>query len=262
MTEEQRRWWFATHPEYSWSRTRARLLGKRLGNADFPESSNIALTNERLRRENFIQKQMDAGRSRALAEQKWALSQEHASHAKTMAWAMDTVSLIGAVRALATKTASSLAARRAGETGSKLPPKRIPERAKIEVIPKTGAKVEKEIEAELKRAGLDPQDYRLVRYKDKYVAQRDSTFDPYFRDGQGKPNYKRMGDELAPYDKNGDRVVLHHSDQRDRGPLIEVTTAEHKAILNRHPRSEINRRQHDTFRDSYWKRRAEPFSSR
>ena len=258
MTDLQRRWWFATHPEFSWNRTGSGLLRRRF---DDPVS-NTALANERLRRENFIRKMMDAGWSRTEAEEKWRLSQEHASQAKNVAWDMDMASLIRAAGALAAKTTLSLAARRAGGTRGKLPPKRIPERAKIEVIPKTGSEVEKKIEAELKRAGLDPQDYRLVRYKDKYVAQRDSTFDPYFKDSHGEPNYKRMGDELAPHDKNGDRVVLHHSDQRDRGPLIEVTTAEHKAILNRHPRSEINRRRHDAFRESYWKRRAEPFSSR
>ena len=46
MTEEQRRWWFATHPEYSWSRTRSRLLGRRFGDSDFAKTT---LANERLR---------------------------------------------------------------------------------------------------------------------------------------------------------------------------------------------------------------------
>jgi hypothetical protein len=89
MTDEQRRWWFATHPEFSWNRTRARLLGRRPGAADSPENSNTALANERLRKQNFIQKMMDARWSRAKAEEKWRLSQEHASHAKSVAWAMD-----------------------------------------------------------------------------------------------------------------------------------------------------------------------------
>jgi hypothetical protein len=43
MTDEQRRWWFATHPEFSWSRTGSRFR-QRL-------QSNTALANERLRRE-------------------------------------------------------------------------------------------------------------------------------------------------------------------------------------------------------------------
>jgi hypothetical protein len=28
-TEEQRRWWFATHPEYSWSRKGAKRAGEK-----------------------------------------------------------------------------------------------------------------------------------------------------------------------------------------------------------------------------------------
>ncbi len=66
MTDPQRRWWFATHPEFSWSRTRPSLFGMGLGHPD----SNTALANERLRKENFIQKMMDAGWSRAEAEKK------------------------------------------------------------------------------------------------------------------------------------------------------------------------------------------------
>jgi len=49
MSDEQRRWWFATHPEFSWSRAGSRLLRRRPGGPEFPENSNTALANERLR---------------------------------------------------------------------------------------------------------------------------------------------------------------------------------------------------------------------
>ena len=193
MTDEQRRWWFANHPEYSWSRTRSRLLGRRPGNADLSGESDTALANERLRKENFIQKMMDAGWDRPKAEEKWRLSQEHASHAKNVAWAMDMASLIGAAGALVAKTASSLAAPRGLGTGEKSPQTTIPPRAKIEAVKKTGSIAEKQIEAELQRGGINPQDYRLARFRDKNVAQRDSTFDPYQKNLERQDQYRKDG---------------------------------------------------------------------
>ena len=49
MTDLQRRWWFANHPEFSWTRTRSRLFGRRPGVGDLSEASKTALANERLR---------------------------------------------------------------------------------------------------------------------------------------------------------------------------------------------------------------------
>jgi hypothetical protein len=260
MTEEQRRWWFATHPEYSWNRTRARLLGKRPGDANLPGSSNTALANERLRKENFIQKMIDAGWSRTQAEQKWRLSQEHASHAKNVAWAMDMASLIRATGALAAKTASSLAARRGAETGVKLPPKGLTQRDKIQAVKKTGSGVEKQIEAELERGGINPQNYRLAQFKDKHVAQRDSTFDPYQKNLDGRTNIERMEQGNCPLDRDGKYVILHHTKQRNAGPMVEVTTAEHNKIPRRFDPSQINRPEGDRFRENYWTERAKSFS--
>ena len=261
MTDEQRRWWFANHPEFSWSRTRARLLGRRPGAADFPEDSSTALANERLRKQNFIQKMMDAGRSRAKAEEKWRLSQEHASHAKTVAWAMDMASLIRATGALAAKTASSLAARRGAEPGVKLPPKGLSQRDKIQAVKKAGSGPEKQIEAELERGGINPQDYRLAQFKDKHVAQRDSTFDPYQRNLDRRTNIEPMEQGNCPLDRDGKYVILHHTKQRNAGPMIEVTTAEHDKIGRRFDPSEINRPEHQRFRENCWAEGAKYFST-
>ena len=123
MTDLQRRWWFANHPEFSWSRTRSGLLRRRFGDA----VSNTALANERLRKENFIRKMMDANHTRERAEKTWKLIQDDASRAKNVAWAVNMASLIGAARELAAKTALSVAARR----GAGRPPIGTPERAKI-----------------------------------------------------------------------------------------------------------------------------------
>jgi hypothetical protein len=127
MTDEQRRWWFASHPEFSSSR-------------------KTALANERLRRENFIQKMMDAGWSRAKAEEKWQLAESVAGPARGLAWAFEQISQFGRAGRGLPKTVSSFAAR-----GSRRPPRLPPvgtsERAKIEAVRKRGerAKMREEL---------------------------------------------------------------------------------------------------------------------
>ena len=32
----------------------------------------------------------------------------------------------------------------------------------------------------------------------------------------------------CPLDRNGDYVILHHTEQKNAGPMIELTTAEHR----------------------------------
>jgi hypothetical protein len=168
--------------------------------------------------------------------------------------------LIGAAKALATKTALSLAARRSAETGTRLPPKGIPQRDKIQVVKRVGSRAEKQIEAELQRGGTSPQDYRLARFKDKHVAQRDSTFDSYQKNPDGRTNIEWMEQGNCPLDREGKYVVLHHTRQQNMGPMIEMTTAEHNRMPRRFDPSAIDRPEHKTFRDSYWKERAKSFS--
>jgi hypothetical protein len=144
MTDEQRRWWFANHPEYSWSRTRARLLGRRPRRADFSENSNTALANERLRKENFIQKMMDAGWKRPEAEKKWQLAESVAGPGRGLAWAIESFSPFGRAGKVLSKAGLALAARRgSGARPPRLPPKGTPERAKIEADRKRGSRQKK-----------------------------------------------------------------------------------------------------------------------
>jgi len=138
MTDEQRRWWFATHPEYSWNRTRARLYGRRFGNSDL---SNTALANERLRKENFIRKMMDAGWKRPEAEKKWRLAESVAGPARGLAWALEQISPFGRAGRTLPRTPLSFAARRgSGRRPPRLPPIGAPERAKIEAARNLGIK--------------------------------------------------------------------------------------------------------------------------
>ena len=136
MTDLQRRWWFANHPEFSCNRTRSRPLGRRHGNSDL---SNTALANERLRKENFIQKMMDAGWKRPEAEKKWKLFEDHTIRAGGVGWAVENYLGIGPARRLLTIPALSFAARRGpGARPPRLPPKGTPERANIEAARKRG----------------------------------------------------------------------------------------------------------------------------
>jgi hypothetical protein len=112
------------------------------------------------------------------------------------------------------------------------------------------------IERELERAGANPRDYRLSSFAGKIVAQRNSTFDPYQRHMQGRTNEQRIREGLSPYDRGGERVVLHHPNQSSEGPLIELTTAEHLSIRVRHKSTEIDRPDSRNFRELYWMARA------
>jgi hypothetical protein len=107
---------------------------------------------------------------------------------------------------------------------------------------------------------MNPRNYRLVKFKDKHVAQRDSTFDPHQKNSDGRTNVERMRDGNCPLDGNGDDVVLHHTNQKNAGPMIEVTTIEHRGIQVRYGPSAISRPEADRFRETYWQERAKSFS--
>ncbi len=112
------------------------------------------------------------------------------------------------------------------------------------------------IEEDLEAIGLNRRDYVLTNFKGAFVARRESTFNPFQRNPDGRTNLMRMLDGEPPLDREGRAVQLHHSGQRNDGPYIEFTRAEH--IQYRHARgaSEINRSEHDQFRREYWPQRA------
>lgn len=90
-TEQQRRWWFATHPEFSWSRTGQSSEGlDRIGG--FP-SRNPA-------KEAFIREMAKAGWSRAKAEERWNVYKLNENIAQGVATAMAVHGAGGAARAI------------------------------------------------------------------------------------------------------------------------------------------------------------------
>lgn len=92
-TEKQRRWWFATHPEFSSSRTgHGGDLLERMGR----------LPRENPAKEAFIREMAKAGWSRAKAEERWKVYGLNENIAQGVATAMGVHGVGGAARAILT----------------------------------------------------------------------------------------------------------------------------------------------------------------
>jgi len=135
-TDQQRRWWFATHPEYSASRTGQRRnprgyensrhrkeepggttgeywwsqqpFGRPAADRDFyDEYKDLLESIERVLAENpakeaFLREMMSAGWSRQRAEERWQVYKLNESVARGVATAMTVHGAIGAARAMLT----------------------------------------------------------------------------------------------------------------------------------------------------------------
>jgi hypothetical protein len=94
-TEKQRRWWFATHPEFSSKRTgQGGEVPERLGR----------LPLENPAKEAFIREMAKAGWSRAKAEERWNVYRLNENIAQGVARAMAVHGTGGAARAILTGT--------------------------------------------------------------------------------------------------------------------------------------------------------------
>lgn len=82
----------------------------------------------------------------------------------------------------------------------------------------------------------------------------------------GKTNLDRMKEGLAPLDKQGKPIELHHIGQNNDSPLAELTREQHTGggndtiLHDKKIESEINRREFATERKAHWKARHEQFS--
>jgi hypothetical protein len=142
MTDEQRRWWFANHPEFSWGRTRARLLGRMPGAFDPEERFRANLANEHLRQALGLPP-ADPDRMAAHKARMRELGREHGLHDVSF----EPLFYLPQGRALkAPIEALKLALRKLGRDAiisnikrpPRLPPKGTPERAKIEAARSRG----------------------------------------------------------------------------------------------------------------------------
>lgn len=93
------------------------------------------------------------------------------------------------------------------------------------------------------------------------VYRRSDLFDPHFvRDGE--TNLRRMQAGRAPWGTDGKRVEIHHLNQSDEGPVVEILSSLHNAhsktihINNSTIPSGIERSGFDAWRRSYWMQRA------
>lgn len=83
------------------------------------------------------------------------------------------------------------------------------------------------------------------------------------KDAFGRTNKERMEQGLAPLDKNGNPIELHHIGQKNDSPLAELTQEQHRSkenysILHDTKKdSEIDRKAFDNKRENHWKARAE-----
>lgn len=80
-------------------------------------------------------------------------------------------------------------------------------------------------------------------------------------DERGRTNSERMEKGLAPLDKNGDPIELHHIGQKMDSPLAELEWQEHRgkgndAVLHdKTKETEIDRADFDKERSAHWENR-------
>jgi hypothetical protein len=97
------------------------------------------------------------------------------------------------------------------------------------------------------------------------VYQRDDIIDPARLDKKGRTSLERMQNGDPPVGPDGASVELHHLNQADEGPVVEVTKTFHSEnnaaihINGNKMGSGIDRDTFDAWRKRYWKRRAQDF---
>jgi hypothetical protein len=109
-------------------------------------------------------------------------------------------------------------------------------------------------------------DPNSVEFNGKTVTQDNSLFDPNaVVDDMGRTNIQRMEQRLAPIGYDGTKVSIHHIDQTNTGPVMEISTSVHQqgysslhTNVGQSP-SLINRSTFDTWRGDYWEWRANDF---
>lgn len=103
---------------------------------------------------------------------------------------------------------------------------------------------------------------KTVEVNGKTVTMDNSTFDPNYVDSKGRSNLQRMEQGLAPIGTDGKSVHIHHVDQTNNGPVVEITATQHQqnySFLHSNTGqapSKIDRNEFNSWRSSYWKWRS------
>jgi hypothetical protein len=243
-TERQRRWWFATHPEYRSSGSGART----------PQHDKEDDTGDKVSPEN-----VDAYVDNALKYVDGPLADFLKSIKRNFGTEGSSQDSYEEPETYDWQVAAGAGARVGRRPGNRRGGRDRGEIRDWFLISRHHRQQMDFIEAELGRAGANQRDYRFTSYQGSMVAQRDSTFDPHQRGPQGRTNIERMRDGRPPLDREEKEVVLHHGNQKNEGPMIELTRAEHLNIAVRLDPSQINRQESNSFRRDYWRTRAESF---
>ena len=107
---------------------------------------------------------------------------------------------------------------------------------------------------------------RTIEFNGKTVYQDDNLFDPNAVDEMGRTNIKRMEQGLAPKGYDGQPVNIHHIDQTNDGPVMEISASEHQTNYgDLHENtgqsfSQINRNEFNRWGRNYWEWRADNFN--
>lgn len=140
------------------------------------------------------------------------------------------------------------------ESKTELKEKKYPD----SVIENIGSEEEKAI---YEKANLEPSE---VNDRDALIKK---DIDLNQEDDFGRTNLERMEQGLAPLDKDGNPIELHHVGQKMDSPLAELTRDEHRGkgndtvLHNKQKESEINREDFAKERAEHWKSRAEQIKS-
>lgn len=153
----------------------------------------------------------------------------------------------------------------ASETPNELTPLSEASKAKLKeqgypdsVIDNIGSEEEKNI---YENSGVTPKE---VNERDALVK---NDIDLTKEDDFGRTNLERMKQGLAPLDKDGNPIELHHVGQKMDSPLAELMRNEHRGkgndtvLHNKQKESEINREDFAKERAEHWKARAEQLES-
>lgn len=100
---------------------------------------------------------------------------------------------------------------------------------------------------------------KTIVFNEKNVAMDNNTFNPDFVDKQGRTNIQRMEQGLSPIGRDGKSVNIHHIDQTNDGPVMEITATEHQQNYSQlhtntgQSPSQIDRKAFNNWRNEYWK---------
>ena len=103
---------------------------------------------------------------------------------------------------------------------------------------------------------------KTVVVNGKTVTMDNSIFDPNFVDRQGRTNIQRMEQGLAPIGTDGKSINIHHIDQTNNGPVMEIMATEHQQNYRKlhtnigQAPSQINRSEFNSWRRGYWEWRS------